>query len=310
MSVNKSGLGRGLSALLDTSPADYTLGIPSAKDAITAANSVMEHTIVNGMVAQIPLNHIEANPFQPRTEFDETALRELSESISNQGIIQPITVRKMAADRFQIISGERRFKASKLAGLESIPAYVRTANDQGMLEMALVENIQRENLNALEISISYQRLLEECSLTQEQLGDRVGKDRSTITNYLRLLKLPPQIQFAIRDGRLTMGHARAILGVDDIGMQLKIFNDILLNDLSVRKAEELVRSVSPKKNTSAKKEKKSSTNADIRNLSDRLAYRYETKAEIKHKENGSGQIILNYFSTDDLNRLIELMDFD
>ena len=175
--------------------------------------------------------------------------------------------------------------------------------------MALVENIQRENLNALEIAISYQRLLEECKLTQEQLGDRVGKDRSTVTNYLRLLKLPPQIQFAIRDGRLTMGHARAILGVDDIAMQLRLFNDILQNDLSVRKTEELVRTVSPKKST-GKADKKLVASADIRNLADRLAYRFETKAEIKHKENGTGQIILNYFSTDDLNRLIELLDFD
>jgi len=306
MSTKKSGLGRGLAALLDTSPLNEEQIIPSIKD---ATKPVLDTNVVTGMVAQISLNHIEANPFQPRTEFDETALRELSESISIQGIIQPITVRKMGHDRYQIISGERRFKASRLAGIETIPAYIRTANDQSMLEMALVENIQRENLNALEIAISYQRLLEECKLTQEQLGDRVGKDRSTVTNYLRLLKLPPQIQFAIRDGRLTMGHARAILGVDDIAMQLRLFNDILLNDLSVRKTEELVRTVSPKKN-SPKTEAKSAVNADIRNLSDRLAYRYETKAEIKHKDNGTGQIILNYFSTDDLNRLIELLDFD
>lgn len=309
MSTKKSGLGRGLAALLDTTPIDHEQNSNPIKDATSAANSVMDNIIHTGMVALISLNQIEANPFQPRTEFDEIALRELSESISIQGIIQPITVRKMGHDRYQIISGERRFKASRLAGLETIPAYIRTANDQSMLEMALVENIQRENLNALEIAISYQRLLEECKLTQEQLGDRVGKDRSTVTNYLRLLKLPPQIQFAIRDGRITMGHARAILGVDDIAMQLRLFNDILQNDLSVRKTEDLVRSVAPKKNAT-KSDKKTSINADIRNLTDRIAYRYETKAEIKHKDNGTGQIIFNYFSTDDLNRLIELLDFD
>jgi len=178
-----------------------------------------------------------------------------------------------------------------------------------MLEMALVENIQRENLNALEIAISYQRLIEECKLTQESLGERVGKERSTVTNYLRLLKLPPQIQFAIRDGRLTMGHARAILGVDDIGMQLKIFNDILENDLSVRKVEDLVRQNSPKK--AGKKEKgKTQWDVEIRNLEDRLEHRYETKVEIKHKDNGNGQIIINYFSNDDLTRLMDLLDFD
>jgi ParB family chromosome partitioning protein len=215
----------------------------------------------------------------------------------------------MGAERFQIISGERRFKASRLSGLETIPAYIRTANDQSMLEMALVENIQRENLNALEIAISYQRLLEECSLTQEQLGDRVGKDRSTVTNYLRLLKLPPQIQFAIRDGRITMGHAKAILGVDDIGMQLKVFNDILQNDLSVRRAEDLVREASPKK-VSKKAADRAAWASDIRNLEDRLARRFETKIEIKHKDNGSGTVVFNYFSTDDLNRLIEILDFD
>ena len=303
MSIKKSGLGRGLSALLDTSPLDQS-STPS-----TSIDSFSGSKVAVGSIAFIPLHQIEPNPFQPRTEFDETALKELAESIQTQGIIQPITVRKMGAERFQIISGERRFKASKLSGKETIPAYIRTANDQSMLEMALVENIQRENLNALEIAISYQRLLEECSLTQEQLGDRVGKDRSTVTNYLRLLKLPPQIQFAIRDGRITMGHAKAILGVDDIGMQLKIFNDILQNDLSVRRAEDLVRSASPKK-ASKKESQRAAWQSDIRNLEDRLASRFETKIEIKHKDNGSGTIVFNYFSTDDLNRLIEILDFD
>ncbi len=304
MTTKKSALGKGLSALLEGNT-NSTPGENIGSDPVMSGAS----KVMAGNVALIPLSQIEANPFQPRTEFDESALKELAESIQMQGIIQPITVRKMGPDRYQIISGERRYKASRLAGLTAIPAYVRTANDQSMLEMALVENIQRENLNALEIAISYQRLIEECQLTQEGLGERVGKDRSTVTNYLRLLKLPPQIQFAIRDGRLTMGHARAILGVDDIGMQLKIFNDILENDLSVRKVENLVRQNAPKK-SGKKNTSKSSWAVEIRNLEDRLEHRYETKVEIKHKDNGSGQILINYFSNDDLNRLMDLLDFD
>ena len=305
MSAKKSALGRGLSALLEgnnaTDQESAVIGQPISDNTSNKPSP--------GGVSLIPLNQIEANPFQPRTEFDESALKELAESIQTQGIIQPITVRRMSHDRYQIISGERRYKASRLAGLTSVPAYVRTANDQSMLEMALVENIQRENLNALEIAISYQRLIEECSLTQEALGERVGKERSTVTNYLRLLKLPPQVQFAIRDGRITMGHARAILGVDDIGMQLKIFNDIIENDLSVRKVEDLVRQNSPKKKGKDKKGN-ASWAIEVRNLEDRLEHRFETKVAIKHKDNGSGQIMFNYFSNDDLNRLMDLLDFD
>jgi ParB family transcriptional regulator, chromosome partitioning protein len=305
MSTKKSALGRGLSALLEgnnaTDQESAVIGQPISDNTTNKPSP--------GGVSLIPLNQIEANPFQPRTEFDESALRELAESIQTQGIIQPITVRRMSHDRYQIISGERRYKASRLAGLTAVPAYVRTANDQSMLEMALVENIQRENLNALEIAISYQRLIEECSLTQEALGERVGKERSTVTNYLRLLKLPPQVQFAIRDGRITMGHARAILGVDDIGMQLKIFNDIIENDLSVRKVEDLVRQNSPKKKGKNKKGN-ASWAIEVRNLEDRLEHRFETKVAIKHKDNGSGQITFNYFSNDDLNRLMDLLDFD
>lgn len=303
MTMKKSALGKGLGALLDNGNTPENNPTPRG---VTEPAPVLPAA---GSVTQILLDQIEANPFQPRTEFDEDALKELAESIQTQGIIQPITVRRMSLDRYQIISGERRYKACRLAGLTSIPAYIRTANDQSMLEMALVENIQRENLNALEIAISYQRLIEECKLTQENLGERVGKERSTVTNYLRLLKLPPQIQSAIRDGKLSMGHARAILGVDDIGMQLKIFKDILEGDLSVRKVEDLVRQHAPKKQ-SKKESKKSSWAADIRNLEDRLEHRYETKIEIKHKENGNGKITIHYFSNDDLNRLMDLLDFD
>ena len=303
MTIKKSALGKGLGALLDNGPT------PSEASSQRSGSENTNILPSAGSVTLIPLDHIEANPFQPRTEFDEEALKELAESIQTQGIIQPITVRRMTADRYQIISGERRYKACRLAGLTSIPAYIRTANDQSMLEMALVENIQRENLNALEIAISYQRLIEECKLTQESLGERVGKERSTVTNYLRLLRLPPQIQSAIRDGKLSMGHARAILGVDDIGMQLKIFKDILEGDLSVRKVEDLVRQQSPKK-SSKKESKKSNWATEIRNLEDRLEHRYETKVEIKHNDNGNGKITIHYFSNDDLNRLMDLLDFD
>lgn len=302
MSTKKSALGKGLGALLDSgSSNDNSSIIPERKEAYTGA--------VIGNISLIPIDHIETNPYQPRTEFEINALNELAESIRTQGIIQPLTVRKMAADRYQIISGERRYRASKLVGLQSVPAYVRVANDQAMLEMALVENIQRENLNALEISISYQRLIEECKFTQEQLAERVGKDRSTVTNYLRLLRLPPQVQTAIRDGKISMGHARAIIGVDDVGLQLKLLNDILSNDLSVRKAENLVRAKNPKR-PSRDVKNRTALDIELRNIEDRLARRFETKAEVRHKDNGSGQVVLNYYSSDDLNRLIELLDFD
>ncbi len=293
MTTKRSGLGKGLSALLDSMP---------------SVNSDAVAPVLAGSISAISLAHIETNPFQPRVEFDENALKELAESIRQQGIIQPITVRKMGAERYQIISGERRYRASKIAGLETIPAYVRIANDQSMLEMALVENIQRENLNALEVAISYQRLIEECNISQEELAHKVGKDRSTVTNYLRLLKLPPQIQFAIRDNRITMGHARAIIAVNDVAMQLKIFNDILEQDLSVRRVEELVREHAPKKNAASKPA--TPTEIEIKKIQDRLARRFETKTEIKNKANGSGQLIFSYFSKDDLNRLLELLDID
>lgn len=299
MTIKRNALGRGLSALLenttDNNPTDNFNG---------------SKTLAGG-INTILLSQVEANPFQPRVDFKDDALHELSESIRQQGIIQPITVRKMGHDRYQIISGERRFKASKMAGLESIPAYIRIANDQNMLEMALVENIQRENLNALEIAISYHRLMEECGISQEELADKVGKDRTTVINYLRMLKLPPQIQTAVRDGKITMGHARAIINVSDVGLQLKIYNDILENELSVRKVEDLVRE-SVKKKSAITKPIKNATSLDIefKSIEDRLTRKYETKIDIKHRVNGSGQLVFSYFSADDLNRIIELLDFD
>lgn len=293
----KSALGKGLSALLSGADTD-----------ITTNSEISGSSAAVGSVANLSIEKIETNPFQPRTDFEEQALKELSESIRQQGIIQPITVRKLGYDRYQIISGERRFRASKLAGLEVIPAYVRIANDQAMLEMALVENIQRENLNPIEIGISYKRLIDECNLSQEQLAEKVGKDRSTVTNYMRLLKLPPKIQAAIRDGIISMGHARAIINVDDVGMQLKIYDDIVLHNLSVRKVEELVRSTTGKKGKAANKAKQKGPGFEYKAIQDRLAGFYETKVEVKPGAKGSGKIILSYYSVDDLNRLLDILE--
>ncbi len=233
--AKRQALGRGLSALLDNASSAPE---PRPLEKGSIGN-------VAGSIAMLNIAQIEANPFQPRTKFDETALNELAHSISELGIIQPLTVRKIAANKYQLISGERRFRASQIAELDEIPAYIRTANDQEMLEMALVENIQRENLDAIEIAISYQRLIEECNLTQEKLSDRVGKNRATVSNYLRLLRLPADIQIAIIEKQLTMGHARALITVEDPAVQMRIFKQVLREDLSVRKTEALVRTEKP-----------------------------------------------------------------
>lgn len=295
MNVKRNALGKGLSALLENTETDIT-----AKTDFTGSTSIV------GAVASLLIEKIETNPFQPRDHFEEQALNELADSIRQQGIIQPITVRKLGYDRYQIISGERRYRASKLARLDYIPAYIRIANDQSMLEMALVENIQRENLNAIEIAISYKRLMDECKISLEELSSKVGKDRTTVTNYLRLLKLPPIIQAAIRDSKITMGHARAIVSVDDVGMQLKIFNDIMANNLSVRKVEDLVR-VKTKK-TSKSTSTINSSQAEYQKIQNRLCNLFETKVEVKPSQNGSGKIVINYFSVDDLNRLLDMLD--
>ena len=229
----KTGLGKGLSALLDDTDA---VNLPKK------SNNTLEQTAQIGSISEVNINDIETNPYQPRTEFDQVALDELSESIKIQGLIQPITVRKHG-NKYQLISGERRLRASKLAGLTQIPAYIRTANDQQMLEMALIENIQRENLNAIEVALSFQMMIDECSLKPEQLGERVGKNRTTVSNYLRLLKLPPVIQASIRDNKISMGHARALISVEEQEKQLFIHQEILDKGLSVRKVEELVRSI-------------------------------------------------------------------
>src|SRR5665213_3586207 len=233
MSTEKrNALGRGLSALLNDSENVYT----------NKSNISHETEIARpGSVNEIKLDEIEVNPFQPRTDFDQEALLELAGSIKSQSLIQPITVRRLNSHSYQLISGERRLRASRLAGLTHVPAYVRTANDQQMLEMALIENIQRENLNAIEVALSFQRMIEECSLKQEELGERVSKNRSTVTNYLRLLRLPPSIQASIRDGQISMGHAKALITIEDPSKQIFIHQHIIRQGLSVRKTEEMVR---------------------------------------------------------------------
>jgi len=295
MTQKKSALGKGLGALLSKDDTN-----------ITSGNDATGSPIVTGSVSSIPVSQIETNPFQPRTDFDEDALQALASSIVQQGIIQPITVRKMGYDQFQIISGERRYRASKIAGLEFIPAFVRVANDQSMLEMAIVENIQRENLNPIEIGLSYSRLIEECKLTQDALSERIGKNRSTISNYIRLLKLPPKIQAAIRDGIISMGHARALLSIDDIGMQLKIFDDILGKNLSVRKVENISRSTTPKNKTA--KDNRSSLSPEYRSIQDNLSRFYETKVEVQPSSKGNGKILIEYYSVDDLNRILDMLE--
>jgi ParB family chromosome partitioning protein len=291
MNSKKKALGRGLSAILESPETDIT-----SKD-----NS---GSFVAGAIASIPVEQIETNPFQPRVEFEPEALNELAESIREQGIIQPLTVRKMGYDKYQLISGERRLRASQIAGLTEVPCYIRIANDQQVLEMALVENIQRENLNALEISISYQRLIEECELTQEELSQRVGKNRSTVTNYLRLLKLPAEVQIAIRDGHITMGHARALLGIENEEAQVNIMKEIIEYDLSVREVEEKVKNFG-KPLPAPKQHQKKPVSEEITNISENISERFRTKVSVNLNNKGKGTIVISFQNKKELERLLK-----
>jgi ParB family chromosome partitioning protein len=298
MSNKRNALGKGLSALLENASTDITTN--------TRANN--ELGAVVGAVTNLPLDQIEANPFQPRSHFEEQALAELADSIKIHGIIQPVTVRKMGYDRFQLISGERRFRASQLAGLEHVPAYVRVANDQAMLEMALVENIQRENLDAIEIAISYKRLIDECSLTQEQLSEKVSKQRSTVTNYLRLLKLPAEVQLGIREKKISMGHARALINVEKADDMVDIYHQIMENDLSVREVEELTRD---KKKIEPRLKHKNLTGDLDEKYKDKiksLSKQYGAKIELKSNTQGEGKLIIPFTNEDELDRLIDALD--
>ena len=298
----KKALGRGLSALLSDSSEDDKLEVEIP---IGISTPTVEPR--RSGIDEIPVEEIEVNPFQPRTHFDQEALQELSESIKVHGIIQPITVRRLTANQFQLISGERRFQASKLAGLKTIPAYIRSADDQQMLEMALIENIQRENLNAIEIALSYQRLISECNLKQDELGERVGKNRATVTNYLRLLKLPPDIQIAVRDNKLTMGHARAIINVENPDQQLYIFKKTLNDELSVRKVEELVRELGGKKAEVAQTTSSTSpASKEISQLQSSLSSHFGTRVVVK-SDGKRGEIKIPFLSVEDLNRILDIL---
>ena len=290
MNSKKKALGRGLSALLESPETDIT-----SKD--------ISGTFVAGAIASIPVEQIESNPFQPREDFEPEALQELADSIREQGIIQPITVRKMGYDKYQLISGERRLKASKIAGLTEIPAYIRIANDQQMLEMALVENIQRESLNALEIAISYQRLIEECELTQEELSQRIGKNRATVANYIRLLKLPVELQLAIRDSKISMGHARALINIDDEPTQLTILRNIIAKELSVREVEEIVRNLN-RQPAVKKTPEVVELPQEIDHKRQDVASRLNTQVNVNINNKGKGSIVISFGSRKELDRLL------
>jgi ParB family chromosome partitioning protein len=310
--AKKQALGRGLSALLENAPIAAKENNSNNNQGNNAVPTVVERvqrdsTIGNvaGPISLMKISQIEANPFQPRQEFDRDAMEELAQSIRELGLIQPITVRKLSAQKYQIISGERRFRAAQMAGLDEVPVYVRTANDQSMLEMALVENIQRENLNSIEVAISYKRLMEECDLTTEKLAERVGKDRTTVTNYVRLLKLPPEIQIGIIEKKISMGHARALINAEPESRQLKIYKQILEKDLSVRRVEEMVKEDDTPKLFKTEKE---ILPIEFQKMQADLRLKFGKKAKLQRNEHGLGKIEIPFATDDDLQRLVDMLD--
>jgi ParB family chromosome partitioning protein len=288
--TKKNALGRGLGALIE--------GVEK---------EVLEKKVEANL--DISVDSIDANPFQPRSNFDEQSLEELAASIKKLGIVQPLTVREAGQGRYQLIAGERRLRAAKLAGLTLVPAYVRTADDQAMLELALVENIQREDLDAIEVAISFQRLIEECTLTQEQLSERVGKQRSTVANYLRLLRLPAEIQLGIRNKQLTMGHARALVNIDNQKKQIGVYYKILDGGLSVRQAEDLARTVQTEVGKDPEKlERKRKLNNDYSRLSDHLNKIFDSRVNFRINENGKGKIVIPFESAEEMERILGVFD--
>ena len=288
--AKKNALGRGLGALIDVS--DESLD----RQLIHSPSAVNE----------IPLKNISVNPFQPRTSFDEESLNELVMSVEEHGIIQPITVRRADDNSYQLITGERRLRAAEKAGLKRIPAYVREAGDENMLELALVENIQREDLDAIEVAISYQRLIEEFSLTQERLGERIGKKRATIANYLRLLNLPVEIQTSIREKKISMGHARALAGIEDKEFQLQVFGKILSDDLSVRKVENLAQKARNQEELEAPSDEEQ--RSDYEDLREHLSHYFGATIEFKRSNKGTGRIVIPFKSDEDLQRIVSILD--
>jgi ParB family chromosome partitioning protein len=298
MSKQKELLGKGIRALLTNIEDDTN---------ITGKKEIVQNIGAStGGINFIPLSNIEVNPFQPRVSFDEDSLAELADSIRIHGVIQPISVRRLGGDKYQLIAGERRLRASKLAGKEDIPAFIRTANDQESLEIALIENIQREDLNAIEIGVNYKRLIDECSLSQERLAERVGKKRSTITNYLRLLKLPPDIQLAVKNDEISMGHAKALVNLEDVDAQLTVYKDIITKGLSVRQTENLAK-VLPKSKTIKKKVTSKTLPYILQKVQDHLTSHLSSKVELTPIKNGKGTINIAYYNDSDLERLLDLI---
>jgi ParB family chromosome partitioning protein len=295
---NKEALGKGIRSLLQSIDAD-----------LKTSSGHLKETVVENVTTsnRISVNEIETNPKQPRRDFDEQSLNELANSIKLHDIIQPVTVSKLPSGRYRLISGELRWRAAKMAGIQDIPAYVRQANDAQLLELALLENLQREDLNAMEISLSYKRMMEELDYTQEQVAERMGKDRSTVANFIRLLKLPPDIQLSVRNAEISMGHARALINVDTIDKQLFIFNEIKERGLSVRQTEALVRNLY-KQSSGVKKTSKTNLPPSFQRIEDKLASHFSTRVKLRHSRNGSGQIIIDYYSQDELSKILEQID--
>ena len=295
----KEALGKGIRSLLQNIDTDLSVTERSLiKESPEKANAVN---------TRIALNLIEANPGQPRHDFDENALSELAASVKMHDIIQPITVTKIGNGKYRIIAGERRFRAAKIAGLADVPVYIRDTKDSKILELALLENLQREDLNAIEIALSYKQLMEELDYTQDQLAERMGKERSTVTNYIRLLKLPPDIQAAVRNGHISMGHARALINVDVIDKQLYIFNEIKNKELSVRQTEELVRKIYTPGKTAVNNSVKTALPPSLKKIEDNLASHFSTKVKMTHSKKGTGSITFDYFSIEELSSLLDKM---
>jgi ParB family transcriptional regulator, chromosome partitioning protein len=292
---DKEALGKGIRSLLQSIDADLKTTSGELKSSVVEA--------VTNML-RIPLEQIETNPRQPRHDFDEQALQELAQSIRLHDIIQPVTVSKLPNGKYRLVSGERRYRAAKLADLKDIPAYIRQADDQQLLELALLENLQREDLNAMEIALSYKRMMEELSYTQEQVAERMGKERSTVANYIRLLKLPPDIQVAVRSNQLSMGHARALINVDTVDKQLYLFSEIKKKGLSVRQTEELVRQLY-KENTGVKNSVKPTIPEAFKRIEDNLASHFSTRVKLNHNKKGTGSISIEYYSLQELNKLLD-----
>lgn len=295
---HKDALGKGIRSLLQHIDADLK----------TTSGRLKPSVIENATgIIRISLDQIETNPKNPRKDFDQEALKQLADSMKRFDVVQPVTVSHLENGRFRLISGERRFRAAKIAGLKDIPAYIRQANDRELLELALLENLQREDLNSIEVALSYKRMMDELNYTQEQVAERMSKERSTVTNYIRLLKLPPDIQVAVRNSVITMGHARTLITIETIETQILIYNEIKSKGLSVRQTEELVRKYNRSSDKSVKSAKKASMPVHFKKMEDTLASHFETRVKLKHSNKGEGSITIEYYSLEELNKVLERM---